>query len=210
MPSADLRLDAPAHEWTGQLGALGELVLFFKLYDIGPDGGITLVHRLVSPARVAIPDDTVHVELPGIVHKFAKGHRIALVVAGGDVAYRGNNVSAPVSILTDPQRPGVLHLPVASAGDIGAVVEAAVPQATGGACASSRRVTVSVPKRYRAKLRSARVYVGKKLVATLRGKKRSARVKVRGNAKVRIVMRLRDGRTVTTVRRSSGCVRRAR
>ncbi|MEA2272269.1 MAG: hypothetical protein QOI98_977 [Solirubrobacteraceae bacterium] len=208
IPSADVRISAPAHEVTGQLGAPAELVLFFKLYDIAPDNSVTLVHRLVAPARIAIPDDTVHVELPGIVHRFGKGHRIALVVAGGDAAYRGNNVSAPVSILTDPQRPGVLHLPVARAGDIGAVVEAAVPQAVGGACASSRKVTVAVPKRYRAALRSARVYVGKRLVAKLSGKRRSARVRIHGNAKVRIVMRLRNGKTVTSVRRLSGCARR--
>jgi predicted acyl esterase len=207
IPSADLRLSAPAHQLTGQAGAVGELVLFFKLYDVAPDGSITLVHRLVSPARVAIPDDKVHVELPGIVHRFAKGHRIALVVAGGDTAYRGNNVAAPVSILTDPQRPGILHLPVAGAGDIGSVVEAAVPRGTGGACASSRRVTVSVPKRYRSRFASARVYVGKKLVARLRGKRQSARVKVRGTQKVRIVIRLRGGKSVTSVRRSSGCAR---
>jgi hypothetical protein len=54
----------------------------------------------------------VHVELPGIVHRFAKGDRVALTIAGGDAAYRGNNHSGPVTILTAPGSPGVLRLPV--------------------------------------------------------------------------------------------------
>jgi predicted acyl esterase len=204
VPSVDVRLSTPGHQLSGQAGAPGKLVLFFKLYDIAPDGSITLVHRLVSPARIAIPE-RVHVELPGIVHRFAKGHRIALVVAGGDAAYRGNNFAAPVSVLTDPARPGVLHLPVAGSHDIGPVVET-IPDRR--ACASSRRVTVAVPARYRARLRSARFYVGKRLVATLRRGRRSARVRIRGEQKVRMVMRLRDGRSVTVVRRVSACAPR--
>jgi ABC-2 type transport system ATP-binding protein len=36
--------------------------------------------------------------LPGIVHQFAAGHSIRLVIAGGSDNYRGGLLAAPVSI----------------------------------------------------------------------------------------------------------------
>jgi len=91
-----------------------ELVLFFKLYDIKPDGTIVLAHRLIAPIRIADFTHRVHAQLPGIVHRFAKGDRIALTVAASDAAYKGNNASGPVTISTSPGFPGVLKLPVVS------------------------------------------------------------------------------------------------
>ena len=122
IPTVDLRISAPVQQITGQAGGPGEVVLFFRLEDIAPDGSVTLVHRLIAPARVAIPDDTVHVQLPGIVHRWAKGHRFALVVAASDAAYRGNNAPGQVSVVTDRARPGTLRIPTVAASRQGAVV----------------------------------------------------------------------------------------
>jgi ABC-2 type transport system ATP-binding protein len=112
-PRLTVRLDAPTSAGTQSLGTAGQLVLFAKLYDIGPDGtSVELPHRLISPARVAPVTTPVSIELPGIVHRFATGHRLAVVLAGGDMAYRASNITLqPVSLRTgtaDQQ----LNLPV--------------------------------------------------------------------------------------------------
>jgi len=62
------------------------------------------------------------VQLPGIVHRWAKGHRFALVVAASDAAYRGNNVPGAVSVVTDRARPGTLRIPAVPTSQQGAVV----------------------------------------------------------------------------------------
>ena len=116
VPTADVSVSAPTFEdATAAGGAPSELVLFFKLYDIKPDGTIVLAHRLIAPVRIADFTHRVHVQLPGIVHRFAKGDRIALTVAASDAAYRGNNTSGPVTISTSPANPGLLKLPVVAA-----------------------------------------------------------------------------------------------
>jgi predicted acyl esterase len=113
VPSVDVRISAPSYEAAAPAtGAPGLLVLFFKLYDLKPSGEIVLAHRLIAPVRIADFSHLVHVQLPGIVHRFEKGDRIALTIAGGDAAYRGNNHSGPVTISTAPGSPGVLRLPV--------------------------------------------------------------------------------------------------
>jgi ABC-2 type transport system ATP-binding protein len=89
----------------------GELVLYAKVYDVGPDGTVELPHRLISPARVADVTRPVAVELPAIVHRFAAGHRLAVVLAGGDLAYRGSTLPQPVTVRTGGV-PGQLTLPV--------------------------------------------------------------------------------------------------
>jgi putative CocE/NonD family hydrolase len=110
-PSLDVRLSAPAN--ANPVDPAQDLVLFFKLYDVAPDGSIVLAHRLVAPARFSDPNRTVHVELPGIVHRFAKGHRLELVIAGSDAAYRGDTGAWPVTVSTAAAKPGVLRLPLA-------------------------------------------------------------------------------------------------
>ena len=112
VPTADVRISAPVHEnAVAAGGAPSMLVLFFKLYEIKPSGQIVLAHRLIAPVRIADYTHPVHVELPGIVHRFTKGSRIALTIAASDAAYRGNNVAGPVTILTSKALPGVLRLP---------------------------------------------------------------------------------------------------
>ena len=206
VPTLDFRVDAGLHGFTGQAGALSELVLFVKLYDIAPDGSISLQHRLISPVRIVSPDVPIHVELPGIAKRFAKGHRIALVISGGDAAYRGGNIPGPVEIVTDIGRPGVLKLPVATeGGDYGKVVGAAKPVRT-----CKRTAVVHIRSRYRKALRSATILVSGKRVATVRRGRKSARIVLKGKSNapktVRVVMRLRDGRTRTDVRHLNACL----
>src|SRR3954468_10947984 len=113
VPTADVSFSAPTFESAASgAGAPGLLTLFFKLYDLKPDGTIVLAHRLIAPVRIADYTHPLHVELPGIVHRFAKGDRIALTIAASDAAYRGTNVVGPVTISTDKANPGVLTLPV--------------------------------------------------------------------------------------------------
>jgi ABC-2 type transport system ATP-binding protein len=127
LPTVDVNVSAPVQQVSTVLGPAGDLVLFFKLYDLSPSGAITLPDKLIAPVRIPSMGGTIRVDLPGIVHRFPAGDRIALVVAGGDQAYRGNNVAGPVTISTSPAAPGVLHLPVADAGSYGPVVYASVP-----------------------------------------------------------------------------------
>jgi predicted acyl esterase len=126
LPTVTVNVKAPVSA-VNPFGPAGDLVLFFKLYDLSPSGSITLPDKLIAPIRIAAGGGTIRVDLPGIVHRFPAGDRIALVVAGGDQAYRGNNVAGPVTVTTSPSDPGVLHLPVANAGSYGPVVYATAP-----------------------------------------------------------------------------------
>src|SRR5205807_2145328 len=83
-------------------GPAGQLVLFAKLYDVAPDGSVTLPERIVSPVRVADVTRVVHIALPGIVKRWPAGHRIRLVLAASDGAYAGNTAVLPVTVHADP------------------------------------------------------------------------------------------------------------
>jgi ABC-2 type transport system ATP-binding protein len=71
----------------------GTATLFAKLYDVGPDGSMTLPSGLVAPlaltglsADPAAPTQ-VAVTLPAIVHRFEVGHTLRLVVSTTDQAF---------------------------------------------------------------------------------------------------------------------------
>jgi ABC-2 type transport system ATP-binding protein len=97
---------------TQVMGPAGELVIFAKVYDIGPDGTVELPRRLISPARIADVTRPVTIELPGIVHQFAPGHRLAIVLTGGDLAYRGSSVAQAVTLTTGGANIQQLSLPL--------------------------------------------------------------------------------------------------
>jgi ABC-2 type transport system ATP-binding protein len=97
---------------TQAAGPGGELVIFAKVYDIGPDGTVELPRRLISPARIADVTKPVTIELPGIVHRFAPGHQLAIVLAGGDLAYRGSTVPQEVTLTTGGTNVQQLTIPV--------------------------------------------------------------------------------------------------
>ncbi|MBV9823760.1 MAG: ABC transporter ATP-binding protein, partial [Actinobacteria bacterium] len=100
IPTLDLSLSAPAAALSQGSGPAGQLVLFAKLYDVAPDGSQQLINGLVAPARIADVTAPVHITLPGIAHRFAAGHRIALYLAGGDTNYRGGQLPVQVTVRT--------------------------------------------------------------------------------------------------------------
>ncbi|MDQ1605041.1 MAG: hypothetical protein QOE01_2886 [Actinomycetota bacterium] len=116
VPTLRLRLSSAVAEQTQTSGPAGQLLLFAKIYDVAPDGTKTLVHRLISPTRVPDVTKPVTVALPGVAHRYGAGHRIEVVVAATDAAYRNNKVVTPVDVLTSPGDPGLLHLPVLGTG----------------------------------------------------------------------------------------------
>ncbi|MGZ4436792.1 MAG: CocE/NonD family hydrolase [Nocardioidaceae bacterium] len=111
-PQLSVRLSAPVAAGAQSSGPAGHLVLFAKLYDVAPDGTVTLQHRLISPVRVKDVTAPVHVELPAVVHRFAAGHRIRLILAAGDLAYANNALAQPVDVVVAPGGPGTLRLPL--------------------------------------------------------------------------------------------------
>jgi len=107
-PSARLRLSSTTAQSTRPEAML---VAFVKIYDVAPDGTRTLPYELVAPIRVADLRKPVDVALPAIVHRFAKGHRIELMVALSDAAYRGNAQAQVVTLSTSQRSPTILTLP---------------------------------------------------------------------------------------------------
>lgn len=80
------------------------------------------------------------------------------------------------------------------------------------ACISRRSFTVHLRRGYRGRVRSARVLVGRRVVARMRRGAHSAQINLQGmpvgRVTVRIVMRLFNGRTVIDTRRYHPCTRR--
>ena len=113
-PVVNLHLSAPAAAATQAGGPSGQLVLFAKVYDVAPDGTKVLKNRLISPLRVTDVTKPVTLHLPGIVHRFATGHRIQVAVAASDFAYAGNTAPQPVTVTTSPLAPSTLALPLTS------------------------------------------------------------------------------------------------
>ncbi|GAA2471697.1 CocE/NonD family hydrolase [Streptomyces longisporus] len=112
-PRATLRVDSPqAAKAQDSDNAADRLVLFAKLYDVAPDGTRTLVHRLIAPVRVPDVTKSFTVSLPGIVHRYQKGHRLQFVIAASDDAYFGNRGIKVVTVASAPGNTGMLELPV--------------------------------------------------------------------------------------------------
>jgi predicted acyl esterase len=203
-PRATLRISVAGDNAVGGLTPAALATLFLKVQDVAPDGTVTQPGRLVAPIRPASFGQPISVTLPGIVHRFATGHRVRLVVAGSDAAYRGSLAPAAVTIATDAANPGVLTLPVATAQSQLPVAAAAGPAP---ARARPRGGTLHVKRAFRAKLRKATVMLDGKRVGTIKQARSGAKVSFAGRkpgtVTVKIVMQLRSGRTATDVRRNS-------
>lgn len=91
IPSATLRL-------TNSNGL--DAVFFVKVFDVAPDGSTELIHRLVTPVRVpkGAVGKPVHVRLLGFAHRFAKGHRVRLVLCTTDLTSYNARVADVVSV----------------------------------------------------------------------------------------------------------------
>jgi ABC-2 type transport system ATP-binding protein len=111
-PSLDVRFDSPVVAAAQAAGPSGQLQVFAKLYDVAPDGTKTLVNKLISPVRVADVTQPVHIELPAIVHRVYAGHRLQLVLAGSDAAYKNAYAVQPVTVHASPTTPATLSIPV--------------------------------------------------------------------------------------------------
>lgn len=109
-PKLTVKISAPSAVATQGLNP-GKLVLFFKVLDVDSAGKATLVRNLVAPVRVPDVRQAFTVTMPGFVHRFAPGHSIRLVVAGGSTNYRGGLEPTPVTITTGSASQ-VLTLPV--------------------------------------------------------------------------------------------------
>ncbi|MGY5883748.1 alpha/beta fold hydrolase [Modestobacter lacusdianchii] len=86
-PTVTLSVAAPA----------GTATMFAKLYDVAPDGTMTLPSGLVAPLALtglsAEPTE-VPVTLPAIVHRFEVGHTMRVLVSSTDQAYALPTASA--------------------------------------------------------------------------------------------------------------------
>lgn len=147
IPTVDLTVSAPAVATQQGADPGTHLVLFAKLYDVGPDGALELPERLVSPVRVADVGKPLHIALPGIVHRFAKGHSLRLTVAGSDAAYSGNAQPFAVTFPTSAGSPGVLTLPVLGVAPASTTTPVVTPakQATHKAGTTGKRSAVKRP-----------------------------------------------------------------
>jgi ABC-2 type transport system ATP-binding protein len=110
-PRLRLQVSAPTAPAAQAAGPAGDLVLFVRMQDVAPDGSASDIHALTAPVRVPDVTRPFTVTLPAFVHRFAAGHRLRLVVAGGSVNYRGGLTATPVTIATGSSGQ-VLTLPV--------------------------------------------------------------------------------------------------
>lgn len=206
IPRIRIKLDAPTFAQSQSQGPGGMLVLFVKLLDVDPSGSATLIRNRLAAARVADVTKPVEIQLPGMVHRFAKGHRIRLVVATSDATSRGNDGAGPVSLVTDPAAPGVLSMPILPGPVRSLPEEENWISAPSRPCRTRRFVAIHVS-------RSARVTVGGRRVrvSKLRGRY-IALVDVRGTrgkfVTVRITRRTRSGGLMSETRRYGTCRRR--
>ena len=102
---------ADANPVNGVNAAL-DVVLFGKIYDVAPDGTKTLVHRLVSPVRVADLSQPVHINLPGQIHRYAAGHHLQFLLATTDNGYIGSKATHVLTIAPDAAHPATVTLRV--------------------------------------------------------------------------------------------------
>ncbi|HEX8105592.1 MAG TPA: CocE/NonD family hydrolase C-terminal non-catalytic domain-containing protein, partial [Solirubrobacteraceae bacterium] len=217
------KLDAPSFAASQGTDPAGKLVVFAKLYDVAPDGSAVLPRNLVSAARIADVTKPVAIELPGISHRFAKGHRLRLVLATTDVTYRNSVAPGPVTVTVDPAAPSTLTIPRLGA-QIGATgsgpsgttrfegpegpvqrpgaggppaAPAAAKLPSARSCRSKRRFRIRLRRLRHDRIRSARVTVNGKRVKVVRGKRRlRAPVDLRGLPKgtYRVMVTLRTAR----------------
>jgi ABC-2 type transport system ATP-binding protein len=155
IPKLTFKIDAPTFAQSQSADPGTKLVLFAKLLDVDPEGATTLPRNQLSAVRVADVTKPIEIELPGIAHRFAKGHTMRLVIASSNPTNRGNNAAGPVSIAADPAAPATLTLPKlgAQAGAAGSgpsgttpfvpAAGAPAPQSPGKGASKKRNLTAA-------------------------------------------------------------------
>ncbi len=142
------------------------------------------------------------VEFWPLGNRFKKGHRVRLHLVGSSAA-SVPDLPAGNTVTVGGANGSRLLLPVL--GD-------EAPPIAKRRCTSRRTMTVTIRRRHRENLRDARVVVGGRTVARMRPGRRTIRVDLRGRAggtvKVRIVMRMKNGRSMTDTRSYRLCAKR--
>lgn len=206
IPTVRLRINPGLAGVTGALlGELGQAVVFVRLEDLHPDGTAELPAELASPVRVPTDGRPITVSLPGIVHRFPRGHRFRLVVAGGDLAFRGSTVPTPVSISLQPGVPSPLRIPVVPLAQQGGIVRAALPAGPGARPSRAR------PRVTRIRLTARRLSLRVSSPATVRvaiARRAVRRVRVGGRVRTRVAWRTVRRVSATAPRRAT-TIRRA-
>jgi predicted acyl esterase len=111
IPQVDFNLQDLGHAADAANPGLA-VTIFGKIYDVDGSGNQTLVHGITTSERVTSFAQPVHLNLPGLVHKYLAGHRIELVIATSDAAYSNSHGAHVLTITTSQGAPGVLSLPV--------------------------------------------------------------------------------------------------
>ncbi len=93
IPSARLRITNSNHQ---------DMVFFAKAYDVAADGSASLIHRLIAPVRVpaGAVGAPVNLKLAGFAHRFAKGHRVRLVLCSTDQTSYNAKVADVLTVAT--------------------------------------------------------------------------------------------------------------
>jgi hypothetical protein len=88
----------------------------------------------------------VHINLPGVVHNYAKGHQVELVISTTDPAFTGSRANHLLSLSVDPNGPAVLRFPVGEGAAAGADRPAAAGNTNhGGGGSTSAHAAVAAP-----------------------------------------------------------------
>ena len=97
-PVVHLTVSDPIAGLTQGAGPIGQVVLFLRLQDVAPDGTASDIYASIAPIRVPNVNAPFTVTMPGIVHQFASGHTLRLILAGGSTNYRGGMLPSSVTI----------------------------------------------------------------------------------------------------------------
>lgn len=234
IPRLTVRLSAPAHAGAQGSDPTNKLVLFARLHDVAPDGRELLPRNLISAVRVGDVTKPVTIELPGIVHRFAKGHRLRLTLATTSGVYRGNTVAGPVTVAIDPAAAPTLTVPrlgaqlgAAGTGPGGTTAftpakRAPAPQRPGlggprnraaslggPPCVSKRVFRIRLPRPRSGGIRRAIVTVDGKRVKVVFGRRATARIdlrgKPRGTVRVQVTVTTKAGRVLRQARTYRTC-----
>ncbi len=81
-----------------------DMTFFAKVYDVDAAGNVTLIHRLIAPVRVpaSAVGQPVDIKLAGFAHRFARGHRVRLVLCSTDQTSYNAKVADVLTVLTGP------------------------------------------------------------------------------------------------------------
>lgn len=76
----------------------GPATVYVSVLDVAPNGVATAIHGLVAPAVLTGTAEPVTISLPSIVHRFDRGHRIAVEITASDPSFAGGPGPAEVTV----------------------------------------------------------------------------------------------------------------